>query len=117
MAAATPQGQTAEARCANGLVLGHAYSVLSGHSVQTNNGIVRLIRLRNPWGGTEWNQDWSDNSPLWTSAIKSAVGFVKADDGIFFMAERDYMKYFEETYICYYIDNFENHGTYFNLEH
>lgn len=45
-----------------GLVLGHAYSILD---VRQYKG-QKLIQLRNPWGETEWKGDWSDQSKKWT---------------------------------------------------
>lgn len=39
-----------------GLVYGHAYSMISIHRY----GSVRLIKLRNPWGKHEWVGKWSD---------------------------------------------------------
>jgi hypothetical protein len=45
-----------------GLKMGHAYSFLSCGEVTTKNGIVKLVRLRNPWGFGEWTGPWSDNS-------------------------------------------------------
>ncbi len=50
----------------SGLVAGHAYTLLACLEV---NG-VKLVRLRNPWGGREWEGDWSDRSPLWTRHMK-----------------------------------------------
>ncbi|CAI9533781.1 unnamed protein product [Staurois parvus] len=44
----------------DGLVLGHAYSILGAKEVQHDSGDVTLIRLRNPWGFTEYNGPWSD---------------------------------------------------------
>ena len=47
--------------------------------------------MRNPWGTGEWTGDWSDNSNLWTPAIKKMVDFVEGDDGIFFIELSDYL--------------------------
>lgn len=46
----------------NGLVPGHAYTVIIIKEIKGN----LLLNLRNPWGHFEWNGDWGDNSPLWT---------------------------------------------------
>ena len=50
-----------EAYEANGLIQGHAYSMLSMEEV---NGTT-LVRIRNPHGQTEWNGPWSDGSSEW----------------------------------------------------
>ena len=49
-----------------GLCPGHAYSLLDIYELETNQGLVKLIKLRNPWGNREWQGDWSYNSSLWT---------------------------------------------------
>jgi calpain-15 len=65
-----------------GLVLGHAYSILD---VREYKG-QRLIQLRNPWGETEWKGDWSDKSKKWTEQARKELGYsVSAEDGIFWM--------------------------------
>jgi len=46
----------------NGLVAGHAYTILQCKEVKG----YRLLNIRNPWGKIEWRGDWSDGSPLWT---------------------------------------------------
>ena len=50
---------------------------------------MRLVQLRNPWGHTEWQGDWSDASPLWTDQLKAHFGWSDADDGTFWMAPKD----------------------------
>lgn len=54
----------------DGFVLGHAYSVLSAKVVSSKGKEVQLIKVRNPWGNTEWKGAWSDQSPLWTDDLK-----------------------------------------------
>lgn len=40
---------------ARGLIPGHAYSILSLHTVRHPQlGEVELVQIRNPWGKTEW---------------------------------------------------------------
>ena len=61
----------------------------------------RLIKIRNPWGKGEWNGDWSDKSKKWTPALKKEVGFTDAaEDGIFWMEAKDFVKKFSEIGVC-----------------
>ena len=47
MMASTSYGEHSDDR---GIVSGHAYTVLSVHDEEG----YKLIRIRNPWGNTEW---------------------------------------------------------------
>ena len=40
----------------------HAYSILEAKEIKGE----RLLRVRNPWGQTEWKGAWSDGSEQWT---------------------------------------------------
>ena len=62
--------------------------------------------MRNPWGQGEWKGDWSDASPKWTDELKSKVGFTDKNDGVFFIAEHDYVENFRATTICMYVDDY-----------
>lgn len=54
-----------------GLVAGHAYSVLQAREVSENFDLTgggekfRLLQIRNPWGTFEWKGSWSDKSSKW----------------------------------------------------
>lgn len=54
--------------------------------------MIKLIKLRNPWGSEDYFGPWSDKSTLWTDDLKRQVGGVKVNDkdGIFFL-EFNYM--------------------------
>ena len=85
-----------------GLVEGHAYSILDFLKITTSqNNEVFLFKIRNPWAKEEWNKDWSDTSPLWDEKTKSQVQYENKDDGIFFMSESDFFKFFVSVEICY----------------
>ena len=85
-----------------GLVEGHAYTLVSFCQITTSqNKKVYLFRIRNPWSQGEWNGDWSDKSSLWDSKTKSQVKFENKEDGIFFMSDTDFFKYFTHVEICY----------------
>lgn len=51
----------------SGLILNHAYSLndVMDFPDPFNKGgkDIRLLRLRNPWGKSEWLGAWSDKSP------------------------------------------------------
>ncbi|MGH0125468.1 UNVERIFIED_CONTAM: hypothetical protein FKN15_019094 [Acipenser sinensis] len=48
----------------NGLVQAHAYAVTGVNMVHCGNKNVKLVRLWNPWGNTEWNGSWSDKMAM-----------------------------------------------------
>jgi len=48
-----------------GLVEGHAYSLLEAHEIEHHGHPVRLVKMRNPWGQKEWSGKWSDNDAVW----------------------------------------------------
>ena len=89
-----------------GIVAGHAYTLLSAAEVlDTNGNNVRLVKLRNPWGSGEWLGDWSDSSPLWTDELREQVGFDgRKDDGIFWMDFNDFKDVYGFWSVNKYID-------------
>ena len=85
-----------------GLITGYTYNLFAIYQIQDSQGNnVYLFRLRNPWSIGEWNGDWSDKSPKWDSNSKSKVQFADKADGIFYMSDNDFFKYFKHVEICY----------------
>lgn len=59
------------------------------------------MKLRNPWGGFEWDGAWGDKSPQWTEETIKAFGpKFDANDGIFWMSYEDFLQYFENLNVC-----------------
>ena len=73
-----------------GFVGGHAYAVLK----TWEEGDLRLLKLRNPWGETEWEGDWSDGSKLWTADMMNKLDHTFGDDGVFWISYQDFLKHF-----------------------
>ena len=85
-----------------GLVASHAYSLLDFIRIETNKGEkVYLFKIRNPWSHGEWKGEWCDDSKLWDEKTKEQVQLKNKDDGIFFMKESDFFKYFIRVEITY----------------
>ncbi|XP_055799309.1 calpain-5-like [Salvelinus fontinalis] len=104
-----------EAWMACGLVKGHAYSVTAVKKVRLGHGLmayfqnktIPLIRMRNPWGKTEWNGAWSDSSAEWErvgSMERDKLGITVENDGEFWMAFPDWCKYFTDADVCHLIN-------------
>uniref|UniRef100_A0A8C5QFB2 Uncharacterized protein n=1 Tax=Leptobrachium leishanense TaxID=445787 RepID=A0A8C5QFB2_9ANUR len=85
-----------------GLVKGHAYSVIGVYELEQNDRKVQLLRLRNPWGKVEWNGRWSDNSPVWSLLDPALLAklHVQQEDGEFWMQMEDFMRHFNMLEIC-----------------
>ncbi|XP_068903795.1 calpain-A-like isoform X2 [Tenebrio molitor] len=88
----------------DGLITMHAYSVTDMETIKLGQSEIRLIRLRNPWGGNaEWNGAWSDNSENWDLVPKEVSKRlrVKRYDGEFWMAIEDFQRCFTSVEICH----------------
>jgi hypothetical protein len=75
-----------------GLVSAHGYSVIKAVVYKD----LHFLRIRNPWGNSEWKGDWSDDSSLWNERkdVADALGGLeKIDDGAFWMERNDFFKY------------------------
>ncbi|KAI4469987.1 calpain [Holotrichia oblita] len=93
-------------KLAKGIQGQHAYGITSMQYVQKQGSSekIPLIRLRNPWGVREWKGDWGDRSGLWNSVSeedKKALGYVKIDEGEFWMAYSDFERNCVRIEICH----------------
>ncbi|KAL4222080.1 peptidase C2 [Mactra antiquata] len=94
-----------------GLVGGHAYSLTGADTVQSHDGKpVHLVRVRNPWGHTEWKGPWSDGSAEWDTVDSSNIPHANADDGEFYMSLQNFIKYFSGVTVCSMIPDFDQDG-------
>ncbi|XP_048760770.1 calpain-9-like isoform X1 [Ostrea edulis] len=93
-----------EVRRPNGLYMGHAYSITALAVIPYQGSSVRLCRLRNPWGRSEWNGDWSDESYQirnLSSEAKQRLGIVIQDEGEFWIPIDDVLVNFEEIQLVH----------------
>jgi len=77
-----------------GLVGLHAYAVLDVREIEKDGKQHQLIKLRNPWGQTEFDGEWGDSSKNWIPAIAKKLQFTKANDGTFWMTLEEFRQYF-----------------------
>lgn len=103
LAAATPKANGNSDRDANpqGIVNNHAYSMLSVFQHEGKN----FVKLRNPWGKTEWNGNWAkSNKDQWTDGLRKAAEMSKEDleneNGIFIMEYKDFANEYENVQCC-----------------
>ena len=107
-----------------GLMGHHAYSILdirefhisrlTKHTSEIgnvsgfgNDGIVRLLKIRNPHGQGEWKGDWSDQSIQWQTLLKSNGLYRKQNDlcsmkndGMFWMDYDHFLMGFHNVDVC-----------------
>merc|ERR1711991_34156 len=83
-----------------GIMSGHAYSLLDVAKITDDKGKDwKLCKVRNPWGGFEWNGDWSDESPLWTPRLKKELDLTVEDDGTFWIDWDNFLKQYNNVMI------------------
>jgi len=109
MAASSGEEAGADQAGLNGLVGSHAYAVISVAEVTTDCGQERILKIRNPWGQTEWNGDWSDHSAKWTPALRAELKVEQVDDGTFWMPLEKFTECFTEVCICKVHDDYLSH--------
>ncbi|KAL9094954.1 MAG: hypothetical protein Q9165_002904 [Trypethelium subeluteriae] len=79
-----------------GLVFGHAYSILDAVEHTRNGRLYRLVKVRNPWGDSEWSGAWSDGSKEWDGYWMETLKHEFGDDGIFWISYEDLLKNFQD---------------------
>lgn len=100
-----------EAKLSCGLVKGHAYAVTDVRRLRLGHGLLAyfradkltMIRIRNPWGQSEWNGPWSDSSEEWQKVSKGErerIGLTIQDDGEFWMTFDDFLANFTDLILC-----------------
>jgi hypothetical protein len=76
----------------DGIIGGKAYSMINAFTL--SNG-EQLIKMRNPWGNSEWNGAWSDTDIVATKlAFAAELGFISKNDGDFFITPADFLTHF-----------------------
>merc|ERR1712151_1269592 len=81
----------------HGLVTGHAYSLLAARLIESNGKVLKLLKIRNPHGESEWTGNWSDKSKSWSKYpdVKKELRHTIKDDGSFWMSLHDFLKHFD----------------------
>ncbi|ACO60753.1 predicted protein [Micromonas commoda] len=95
-------GSGDDTRDTDGIVDGHAYTVLRAHEDVAGSGFD-MVQVRNPHGHGELeNGYWDDDGPGWDEhpGVKKALRPVQRDDGIFWMSKEEFFKYFGSIYLC-----------------
>ncbi|XP_035531052.1 calpain-5-like isoform X1 [Morone saxatilis] len=105
------EGETVESVLDCGLVRGHAYGITAvrklrlGEKLLQTDGMTRLfmVRMRNPWGTTDWTGAWSQGSQQWqqmSRAEREKMGLIVRDVGEFWMDFEDFCHYFTDVVVC-----------------
>ncbi|KAK7907665.1 hypothetical protein WMY93_016277 [Mugilogobius chulae] len=94
-----------ESRMEQGLVRGHAYSIIALEECDEvdKDSKIQLIRLRNPWGWVLWKGPWCANSKQWsTISIADRENLKKqtVEESEFWMSFADFKMYFTKLEIC-----------------
>ncbi|KAJ3585632.1 hypothetical protein NHX12_014351 [Muraenolepis orangiensis] len=107
------EGEAVESVLDCGLVRGHAYGVTGVRKVWRaedkplrHSGMSRLlmVRMRNPWGTTDWTGAWSQRSQEWQQLSRTErekMGIQVRDVGEFWMEYGDFCRYFTNVVVCH----------------
>ncbi|CAI5770844.1 calpain-13-like isoform X1 [Podarcis lilfordi] len=96
----------------NGIVQGHAYTVVETAEVPYMGMKERLIRLWNPYGHKEWTGAWSDRSMEWDRVPKQYKKslYEDKDNGEFWMSYEDFQEHFLFLHVCNNVPTFLDFG-------
>ncbi|KAL4512168.1 hypothetical protein ABPG72_005170 [Tetrahymena utriculariae] len=98
-----------EVKDATGIISGHAYAILDAKVVTSRDGEERIIQLRNPWGQSEWQGDWSDKPDKWTPELKELCRYSDENDGLFWIPVEAFCQKYSSVSCNYlYVNNFYN---------
>jgi hypothetical protein len=94
------QGRDGTSKGVEGVVDGHAYSVIQVREVEG----FQLLCVRNPWGTLEpHTRDWCDNDRMWDihPKVKAALNpNFRVNDGLFWISWVHFIELFETVTVC-----------------
>ena len=95
-----------------GILSRHAYGLLDVFEIKGNQSqeLFRLLRVRNPWGKTEWVGDWSDTSDeieKYQEELNQYIDNLEKDekfglgdeDGTFLISYDDWSNIYNKLYV------------------
>ncbi|XP_008311285.1 calpain-3b isoform X2 [Cynoglossus semilaevis] len=94
-----------ESRTQQGLIRGHAYSIIGLEECDqvAKDTKIRLIRLRNPWGRVLWKGPWNATSNEWSTisiADKENLKKQTVESSEFWMSFTDFKRNFTKLEMC-----------------
>jgi len=99
MCCSSGQGRDDPENAEDGIVMGHAYTIVGVHEV----GDHKLVKLRNPWGKFEWKGKWSNNDSAWEEN-KDVKAQLKPDfdnRSLFYIDLEDFTKHYRKVDVCH----------------
>lgn len=105
------EGEALESVLDCGLIKGHAYGVTAVKKLRMSETLhsmcnasrLYMVRIRNPWGTTDWTGAWGLGSPEWQQfnrKEKEKMGLIVRDVGEFWMEFEDFCRYFTDMVVC-----------------
>ena len=68
--------------------------------ILTEEGSLRVLRLRNPWGKTEWQGSLSAHCTSWTNKLRHQLERGLPNDGTFWISYHDFLQRFVSVDVC-----------------
>lgn len=101
MCAESNMGSDDKHLSAKNIVQGHAFTILQLAKDPCGCG-YNLIKIRNPWGATEWSGIWSDGDDMWSQFpdVADELEYVEIDDGTFWMPIENFVKQYDCIFVC-----------------
>jgi len=72
----------------------------SPDDVVSEGGVLRLLRVRNPWSKSEWNGSLSKRSELWSGRLRKELNRGADMAGTFWISYGDMLRRFEHIDVC-----------------
>ncbi|KAK5848331.1 hypothetical protein PBY51_005956 [Eleginops maclovinus] len=106
------EGETVESVLDCGLVRGHAYGITAVRKMRLAEmgwmSRLFMVRMRNPWGTTDWTGAWSQGSQEWqqmSRAEREKMGLIVRDVGEFWIDFEDFCQYFTDVVVCRIVES------------
>ena len=72
----------------------------SGNLDFESEGIIRLLKIRNPWGRKEWVGAFAKGDAIWTRKLKAELEQVDRDNGVFWITFHDFLRRYVRVDVC-----------------